>query len=1035
MSPFWKDIVREIVNTKARFLSLILITLLGSMSVIGIQAAAIDMRDVADKTYKEKRLFDVQLKSATGFDGADMDAIRGTPGVASVMGAYGFDVYARVYGVLCPVRTHSLPEPDGLNAVTLLEGTMPVKPDECLVEKNLYEEGLFALGDRLTLSLDNMEQYDEVFASDTFTIVGVMSSPLYISRDRGKTTLGSGGVSYYLYLPKEAYRLSVFTDVYVVMEGSLEVDNVTEAYSDLADSWKQALENTGDKRVRVLKGEREDAQDDIDQGWLEYADGLQELEEKIAGGREELDKAWTLLNRARSSLISSQNTLNNQISQGLAVIAKKEDELRDGLAALESQRDDLNNGQEEIDQARAELTGILEELRLLGEYGELPALDEQYEAVYDGLTLLVSRQAALDVGREALVAALQQLDDGGVELVQARTTLENERTAAQTKISRGWSEYYRGLQNYYSGLEQLAAEETDAQERLAEAKLLLEEAQAFLSNAPEPVWYLMTRKDIATYESYYQDSLRLEKVGYVFPMVFFLVAILVSLTSMSRMVEEHRVQIGVYKALGYRPGAIIIKYVLYAFLSGGLGGILGVLVGSEVLPRIIADAYGYLYEMPPISTRIPFGLAVFAVAAAVASVAGVTLATCAGAMVEEPAAIMRPKAPVAGKRVLLERLTLVWNRLGFISKVTLRNIFRYKRRFFMTVAGIAGCAALLLTAFGLRDSIGGVSSAQYGEISVFDAKIYLKEITRPEQREVLNGLTPDTRLYFREEAADLEVGSNRSASGAGMTPSLIVPEEPDLVDGYIHLFEPTGGGIVAIPEEGVLVTEKLARTLNLTLGDVVGLTVDNETVEATVAGVVENYVIHYVYMAPQYYTRLFGREPVSNGLLLLGDANYEDLMKNDDVRTAILSADLLENLKDSTDALGVVTIVLLVLACALAFVVLFNLTIININERQRELATIKVLGFQDTETAMYMYRENFLVTFIGILVGLVAGVFLNRFVLTSVEIDLLKFPQGIEVLSYVMATVLSLLFALFVNVVMYRNLVGIDMVESLKSVE
>ncbi|MCL1853861.1 MAG: FtsX-like permease family protein [Peptococcaceae bacterium] len=1035
MNPFWKDIVREIVQTKARFLSLILITTLGSLSVIGIQASAIAMRDVADKSYKEKSLFDMHLKSATGFDADDIAAIRETPRVEAVMAGYSFDVFAHVSGVLYPVRTHSLPEPGGLNTVTLLEGSWPEKADECVVESSLMRDGRFACGDQLILSLEDADLFDEVLGTDVYTIVGVISSPLYISGDRGSTSLGTGGLSYYLYLPPEAYILSVFTDVYAAMEGSREMDNISDAYNAMADSWKRILEDSGEGRVAALNAAREEAQAEIDRGRLDYTDGVREMEEKIADGREELAQAWTQLNKARVSLISSQNSLDIQIKRGLAEIEQKEEVLRDGQGALDAQLADIDSGQEEIDLAREALNNNLEMLKLLGLPGDSPVLDAQYDAVYGALALLDVSQAELDAGRAVLTVARQQLDDGGEALARARVNLEAESAGAQVRINKGWEDYYRGMRGYHAGLAQLNVEEADARAALAEAKTEIDDAQELLNNAPTPEWFFFTRQDAVSFESYHQDTLRLEKVGLVFPLVFFMVAVLVSLTSMSRMVEEQRGQIGVYKALGYRPGAIVLKYVLYAFVSGCLGGILGVVAGSLMLPQIIADAYSHLYDMPPISMTVPLGLAALAVLAAVAVVTAVTLATCAGALLEEPAAIMRPKAPKTGKRVLLERVPLLWNGLGFIGKVTVRNLFRYKRRFFMSVVGIAGCAALLLTAFGLRDSIGGVAVAQYGEVFVYDARIYLKEVVQPEQREVLKGLTPETRLYLREEAVDIKAGNGRSADAVGMSPSLMVPEDPAAVGGYIRMFDPAGGGDIVLPEDGVLVTEKLARVLNLAAGDTMSLTVDNETVMVTVAGLVENYVIHFVYMAPRYYSQLFGREPAPNSMLLLGDVDLEALMKDDNVYGVVCTADMLAHLSDSTDALGIVTIVLLVLACALAFVVLFNLTIININERQRELATIKVLGFQDTETALYMYRENLIVTLLGIVVGLVGGVYLNKFVLTSVEIDLLKFPQTIEPLSFVLAAVLSLGFALFVNVVMYRNLVAIDMVGSLKSVE
>ncbi|MCL2085128.1 MAG: ABC transporter permease, partial [Oscillospiraceae bacterium] len=509
---------------------------------------------------------------------------------------------------------------------------------------------------------------------------------------------------------------------------------------------------------------------------------------------------------------------------------------------------------------------------------------------------------------------------------------------------------------------------------------------------------------------------------------FFVVAILVSLTTMSRMVEERRTQIGIYKALGYRPAAIMLKYGVYAVASGFIGGIIGVAAGSVAFPRIIADAYGHLYSMPPVETPIPLDIAAFAVTVSVVSVAVVTLAVCAGTMADEPASLMRPRAPKAGKRVLIEKIPFIWNRLGFIGKVTARNILRYKRRFLMTLSGVAGCTALLLTAFGLRDSIGGVARMQYGDIIMYDAVVYVKEVTAPERRAALDALTPGARLYVREESVKTEPG--------GLSAALVVPEEPDALGDFIRLFSPSSGKPAALTGDGALITEKLARSMGVQPGGSFTLTAgDGSGHTVTVAGIVENYILHFIYMTPGYYAELFGGEPRPNSLLALGDADAEALMRDDGVRAVILTDNMRVSMSDSTDAMGIVTIVLIILACALAFVVLFNLTVINITERTRELATIKVLGFQDTELAMYMYRENVAVTLIGIILGLIAGIYLETFVLSSVEIDLLKFPHIIRPASFILAAALSLAFALFVNAVTYPKLTAIDMVESLKNVE
>ena len=550
--------------------------------------------------------------------------------------------------------------------------------------------------------------------------------------------------------------------------------------------------------------------------------------------------------------------------------------------------------------------------------------------------------------------------------------------------------------------------------------------------------FVFTRQNGLDFESYFQDTLRLESVGYVFPLVFFLVAVLVSLTTMTRMIEEQRGQIGIYKALGYTPRAIFLKYFLYALISGLAGGLIGAALGTRVIPRVIFDAYGHLYIMPHSYHPIPWGIAAFAVVSAVVSVTIAALFTCIKTLQGEAASLMRPKAPKPGKRVLIERIPAIWKRLGFINKVTSRNIFRYKRRFFMTLAGVAGCTALLVTAFGLGDSINSVPRLQFGEILAYDAHVHTRELSYAHQAELLVLSSHLDRLFIRTITADAHTNVG------GFSAMIIIPEDMARLPDFVNLLAPSFGflpgrvGDVPPPTgyEGVLVTEKLAREMGIQAGEYFTITLgDGWSYTIRAAGIVENYLLHYIYMPPEYYTMLFDRAPRPNGMFLTGDVDVPAFRQHPSVLGVTNTAWMRDNLRDQTDALGVVTLVLMVMACILALVVLFNLTEINILERMRELATIKVLGFQDMETAMYLYRENLVVTLMGIALGLVAGVFLNGFILTTAEIDLLKFPHVIMPISFVMSAGLSVVFALVVNVLTYRKLVRVDMVASLKSVE
>ena len=1137
MRAFWKDILREIWNTRGRFISLLVITALGAASVVGIQATAIDMRDVADLLYKERSLYDFQLKSTTGFDDDDVAALQKTDGVAIVMPTRMWDAFIDIGNNTRTIRAYALP--DTLNKIELLDGRLPQDETECVIERWLTWE--HKIGDKITLKSDNMDDYDEILKHREFTIVGVVSSPLFVSDERGRTTIGDGTLNFYMYLHPDAFALEVYTDVYVRMHGSQELYNLSPDYDDAADSWLTDIEETGDIRVAAFIADLADAQielDDarveLDDGWAEYNDGRAEYDDGIAElwdawyvWLDAYNDAWAELEEAKHKLNDALTELNDgetEYADGLATftqeIADAEQKLADGQAELDDARLEIANGWveyhdgvaelekgvAELDDARVKLADAktelddgaaqLEELRdgieqleaavammplpqLVAQLEELQTLyDEsvaelndgyaEYEsglAEYnDGVAELESARLeladaleTLTDGEAELITAQQELDDGRAELKTEREKGQTELDDARVKLDDGWAEYNDGLRKYNEGLAEyndglaagngdilaaFEAEAADAYAELAEAWVELSDALveltdgeaeyadgvAELADAPEPEWFYFLRSDGVAFDSYYQDTQRLQKIGYVFPMVFFLVAVLVSLTTMSRMVEEHRTQLGVYKALGFGPGAILTKYLLYAVLSGMSGGVLGAFIGSTLFPRVISDAYGFLYNMPPVATPLPAVLTVVAVSAAVLSVVVVTLITCLGATNGVPAELMRPKSPPVGKRVLIERIRPFWNSLSFTGKVTGRNIFRYKKRFIMTLIGVAGCSALLLTAFGLRDSLESVATLQYGEIVQYDALAYLKEITSDTQRAEIESLLGGEHLYVREESLDA------STELGGLAASLVVPEEPQKLPDYYKM--PAAPG-----DSGVIVTDKLARVMGVAVGDEFTARLgDGRELMLTVSEIAENYVLHYIYISPQHYREMFVAEPIPNCVLAFDapdgtPALAERAPENKNVRAVLDTGVLMENLHDSTNALGVVTIVLIVLACALALVVLFNLTNINITERERELATIKVLGFYDNEVSMYVYRENGIVTLLGIALGIVLGIGLHRFVMISAEIDLLKFPLIIKPLSYLYAVLLTAAFAIFVNLVMNKKISNIDMVESLKGVE
>lgn len=556
-------------------------------------------------------------------------------------------------------------------------------------------------------------------------------------------------------------------------------------------------------------------------------------------------------------------------------------------------------------------------------------------------------------------------------------------------------------------------------------------------------WYIKTRDSNEGIRGFQDDSDRIKAIGTAFPLIFFLVATLVCLTTMTRMVEEHRIQIGTLKALGYSKFSIVSQYFIYAFTASVIGSIIGVILGFKIFPFLIFNAYRIMYTIPPVAGNFHIDLAI---TSALVAIFCTTLAAV-GASIKElvavPAILMRPKAPKAGKRILLERIKFIWKRMSFTEKVTARNIFRYKKRFFMTIIGVAGCTALLITGFGLKDSIVAVTEKQFGEIYTYDLKGYLRESIQ-EDKEYLfmdelkdYNEIEDSLLSFEK---NIKV-KNNNEENSSVEGYILIPKDVDKLGEFINLREENRK--IDIGDNGVVITKKLSKLLNIKEGDDIEISLDDKTINAKVNHITEHYVSHYVYMSPKYYEKLFDDKVNYNAFsskLKNKDIDQEDklskeMMKNPKIATINSTTSISDKFKKTMDSVDSVVLVLIASAAALAYVVMYNLTNINISERMRELATIKVLGFYDKEVAGYVYRENIILSIIGTLAGLILGVFLHKYVITTAETDMVMFSREIKTMSFIYSSILTIVFSSLVNIVMYKKLKKINMVESLKSAE
>ena len=803
------------------------------------------------------------------------------------------------------------------------------------------------------------------------------------------------------------------------------------------------------------------------------ADGLKiKVDELKAAMEADPSSVTEEMNAQLISLQTKWDKSNQEISSLTDKKAELEDKkasVQEALQEIEEQIKPLNeekNNLEQVDQTLSEQEAVFQEQAAAARKklaDELAKPKAQWEsgvtALEEGKAALASAKQATEArfasGDEQIAAAEakiraseSELSSAASQIASGRSRIEaakNTITEQEASLAQAEAELADGRAELESGRKEYETQKADAEKELADAQIKIDDAKAEVDEIEDQEWYVNDRDVLAEYTSYGENADRMRAIGEVFPELFFLVAALISLTTMTRMVEEERTQIGTLKALGYGKGAIAGKYMMYAFLATMGGSIFGVLIGEKLFPFVIIYSYQIMYtHLPHIVTPYQWDYALMATGAALACTLLATFYACYKELAAQPAELMRPPSPKEGKRILLERVTLIWKHLNFTWKSAIRNLFRYKKRFFMTIAGIGGCMALMVVGFGIRDSIMCIGTIQYQEIQVYDGMIYLSSSVTEDQiqqiQDAMDGMDKMDR-YIEMEMTREPVSV--SIDGSTEDVYLCVPEDKDAIEDFMNFRSRTTGEVYHIQDEGVILTEKMANTLDVSSGDTIYLGADGSEKEVTVTAVCENYMEHYVYMSPELYQELYGKEPEYNSILFdMKDASDqelsqtgEELLKYDGVMNVTYTNSIEDQLNTMLQSLNLVIVVLIVSAGLLAFVVLYNLNNINITERRRELATLKVLGFYDMEVSSYVYRENIMLTIFSIAVGIVLGALLHRFVITTVEVDVVMFGRIVNWQSYLYSALFTTAFSLFVNWVMYYKLKKIDMVESLKSVE
>lgn len=1205
-----KDFIIEIKKTMGRFVSIFFIVALGVAFYSGIRASEPSMRITADQYFDDSELMDLKVMGTMGLTKADIKAIGKVSGIEAVEGGYSKDV-------LCPVGdnekvVHMLSMQKNFNQVSVVEGRLPEKAGECLVDEDFLSYTDLKVGDTVTFHSGDGEALTDSLFTDTYKIVGIGNSPLYISFGRGSSTIGTGEISGFVVVDKSSFDMDVYTEAYVKVSGAEEKIAFTDEYNNLSDAAKEAVSAIEEERCAVRKQEivdaanekladsektvneksreLEDAKKELENGKSKAAEELEKAKQQLTDGEAELADAKQQIADGETQLADAKAQLNDKQAQldsaetqyesGKAQLDQKEQELADaeqvylsnyskympiitagkeqitaeksqiadgkkqldeGLAPLNQLKDGLAGIEDGISQCDSEIAGLKTQLDgmdrdVYQKYVNIPrekrneeeqayvekwenlntqladiqeqkaqledkkkdllvqmnqagfateadleaqitSLTKQKEDLDAKETALLQQEQTLAAQEEELLSAGRQITDGKSQIAAARSQLDSTKSqitdgkaqilsawallnekedtlnaskaqlaSGEQELADGRSEYEQAAKEAEKQITDGQAKITDGEKQLTDAKQQIADAKAEIKKIENPKWYVQTREDALTeYQGYGDNADRMRSIGKVFPVLFFLVAALISLTTMTRMVEEQRVQIGTMKALGYGKAAIAGKYIGYALIATLGGSIFGVLIGEKILPLVIIYGYMILYKhLPAILLPYHMSYALQASGIAVACTLIATIASCYKELAAEPAELMRPAAPKQGKRILLERIGIIWKHLNFTWKSTVRNLIRYKKRFFMTIFGIGGCMALMVVGFGLKDCIYEIVSLQYEKVQFYDATTYMSDdISEENGQQIQEYLDQNTDV---KETIEVHMQKIDVKSAYGKkTLYLMVPSDDEKIEDFLSFHSRTNKDeVYSLKKDEVILTEKIASLLNVKVGD--QLTIEDKDrgdQTVTIGAICENYMSHYLYLSPEKYEELYGK-PIEYNTIIYSVKDGKDdqiekigtkLLAMDGVLNVSYTSSIEGRLDDMLRSLNLVIVVLIVSAGMLAFVVLYNLNNINITERQRELATLKVLGFYDGEVASYVYRENILLTIIGSVVGMVLGNFLHRYTILTVEVEEAMFGRQIHWQSYLYSFLFTVAFSLFVNWVMFYKLKKIDMVESLKSVE
>ena len=989
-----------------------------------------------------------------------------------------------------------------INQLKLIKGRLPQKSGECVLEIPKIKALNYPIGSEISLSSGKDDKLSKSLSKSKYKVVGYVETPYYLSQEKGNSSIGGGVIEGAIMIPESDFKMDTYTEMFLTVKSAKELDTYGDEYSNLVKTVTDKIENMKNKlttrrynevvkkaedKIQKQEDKLSKAKKDFDKGKKEYEENKLKSENEIKEAENKILDASEQIEDGKAQLKNEKKRAFEQIEEGKIKLANAETDLKNGqkkyqtalkkfnsnkktaeseikkaesdLEELSNQIDDLKNGNKLIEkQLQNEQLSEVERSELENKLNEnlyiLSVMQQKYK---DGTDKLESSKSELLLGEKKLKETKATLEASEKKIANEKTKLKSSEKLAEEKFKKAEEELYQrenqieeaklelkeNKAKLKTELNKAKKELQEAEEKIADGEEKIKDAKKQIKKIEKPTLYVLDRDSHQSFVEYEGCANSIDALAKIFPVFFFAVAALVCLTTMTRMVDEQRINIGTLKGLGYKTSQISKKYILYALIACITGSILGLAIGFSVFPTVIFFAYGMMYSIENIVYVFSIPIAIGITSLALIIITLSAYMACRKELKETPAILMRPKAPKSGKRILLERIPFIWNRFSFISKVTVRNIFRYKKRFLMTVLGIAGCTALILTGFGIKDSIEMILTGQYGTLFKYDMSLVIQsDMTDKQIYELRKNLSDIDEInkyeFFSYENGDIKVNNTTKEI------TIVVPENLKKMDKFIHLQDRKTQNPIELNNKGIVLTEKIARDLGVKAGDEIELiNSDDKKAKIKVSHITENYISHYAYISPENYIKLFEKDLDFNRLI--GILNNPSVKIEDKLSKKLFDIETVDGITFNTASketfhntiknLNYVVLIMIISAGALAFVVLYNLTNVNISERIREIATIKVLGFYDKEVSAYIYRENIILTIIGTVVGLGLGTILHKFIMVTVEIQSMMFGRVIDISSYFIAAVLTIVLSLFVNLAMFYKLRNVKMVESLKSVD